>query len=303
MKKLLLGTVALAALAAPAMAADMGVRPAPAAYVAGTNWAGIYFGANGGYTWGTCNTGFSANPPPSPLGDYFTFGQGSTPNIMNVDAVGSFARHCNGWTGGGQVGFNLQHGSWVGGFEADFDAFRPRASATAVGTYGPTAGSANNNFVFTDSWGGGSSNWLSTFRGRVGVAPGTGNALFYATLGLAVAKLNFTGSFNDFQTSPPRASGGLANFQNINSTQMGVTAGGGIEYAITHNLSVKAEYLYLHLAANGESFALPTNGFGAGTCTGFCSYFHWNPTFTEHMVRVGVNYRFGLAPFVLGVTK
>jgi outer membrane immunogenic protein len=165
------------------------------------------------------------------------------------------------------------------------------------------AGLANTNFVFTDSWGGGSSNWLSTFRGRVGVAPGTGNALYYATVGLAVAKLNFTGTFNDFTTSPPLTSSRLANFQNINSTQMGVTAGGGIEYAITHNLSVKAEYLYLHLAANGESFALATNGNLNCAGGGFCSYFHWNPTYTEHMVRVGVNYRFGLAPFVLGVTK
>ena len=54
MKKILLGTVALLALAAPALAADLGARPytkAPPPIVSVYDWGGFYIGANGG--WGS----------------------------------------------------------------------------------------------------------------------------------------------------------------------------------------------------------------------------------------------------------
>ena len=54
MKKLLLGSVALAALGAgaPAIAADFGVAPRAVAYVAGTNWTGCHNGGAVGTTRG-----------------------------------------------------------------------------------------------------------------------------------------------------------------------------------------------------------------------------------------------------------
>ena len=55
MKKFLLGTVALVALAAPASAADLGARPyvkAPAADRRVCDWTGFYVGVNGGWGWG-----------------------------------------------------------------------------------------------------------------------------------------------------------------------------------------------------------------------------------------------------------
>src|SRR5260221_4960389 len=60
MKKFLLGTVALVAIAAPAAAADLAARPytkAPAMIAAVYDWSGFYIGANGG--WGSsrnCST-------------------------------------------------------------------------------------------------------------------------------------------------------------------------------------------------------------------------------------------------------
>ena len=52
MKKFLLGTVALLALAAPASAADLGPYKAPPPMVAMVyDWSGFYIGANGG--WGS----------------------------------------------------------------------------------------------------------------------------------------------------------------------------------------------------------------------------------------------------------
>jgi len=62
MKKILLGTVAAAALgmaAAPASAADLAARPytkAPPPMVAPIyDWSGFYIGINGGYAWGRSN--------------------------------------------------------------------------------------------------------------------------------------------------------------------------------------------------------------------------------------------------------
>ena len=58
MKKLLLGTVALAALGASANAADMRARPLVAAAVPYTTWTGCHVGGAVGNEWGTSG-GFS----------------------------------------------------------------------------------------------------------------------------------------------------------------------------------------------------------------------------------------------------
>ncbi|WP_315738113.1 MULTISPECIES: porin family protein [unclassified Bradyrhizobium] len=87
MKKILLATVALAALAAPAAAADLAARPtytkAPVAAPVLT-WTGFYIGAMGGYA--------------------------------NEDA--DFAAMKGGFAGG-TVGYNWQQGAVVFGLEAD----------------------------------------------------------------------------------------------------------------------------------------------------------------------------------------
>src|SRR5260370_38332004 len=68
MKKLAIAFTAIAALTAPAFAADMPVRtpvsvPAPVAYA--PSWTGCYVGGGGGYGhWNEGNTGFIDGPPP-----------------------------------------------------------------------------------------------------------------------------------------------------------------------------------------------------------------------------------------------
>ncbi|CAL77759.1 putative outer-membrane protein, putative secreted protein [Bradyrhizobium sp. ORS 278] len=88
MKKILLATVALAALAAPAAAADLAARPtytkAPVLAPVPT-WAGFYLGAFGGYA--------------------------TTDNGGVLSPKGGFA--------GGTIGYNWQSGAWVYGLEAD----------------------------------------------------------------------------------------------------------------------------------------------------------------------------------------
>ena len=103
MKKFLLATVGLIALgmAAPASAADMAVKAAPAPYVAPIyNWTGFYIGGNGG--WGQSNS------------------------CLNFDGFGifGFADGCASRSGGlvgGQIGYRWQASQWVFGVEAQGD--------------------------------------------------------------------------------------------------------------------------------------------------------------------------------------
>src|SRR5215212_5250219 len=107
MKKLTLALAAATALiSAPALAADLGVRPmakAPAyvAPVAYANWNGFYIGAQVGYQWGRNRE-------------------------RDFDALGftGFAQDwdSDGIVGGVHAGFNFQTGVIVWGIEGDIEA-------------------------------------------------------------------------------------------------------------------------------------------------------------------------------------
>ncbi len=75
-----------------------------------------------------------------------------------------------------------------------------------------------------------------SIRGRVGIA--WDRALLYATGGVAFS--GFNNSITD-TTGFVAPAGTSASFSN---TRVGWTVGGGIEYAITNNWSVRAEYRY-----------------------------------------------------------
>jgi outer membrane immunogenic protein len=114
MKKMLLGTVAFAALiVGPAMAADLGVRPVYKTPVAVPSWTGFYVGLNIGGSIGANSSTDSAvlngpgTAPATPLG----------PNVLFADA---FRHTPTGWVFGGQVGYNWQMSSFVVGLEADW---------------------------------------------------------------------------------------------------------------------------------------------------------------------------------------
>jgi outer membrane immunogenic protein len=77
--------------------------------------------------------------------------------------------------------------------------------------------------------------------------------------------------------------------------------GAGAEAAIDRNWSVKVEYLYMDLGNIGSSGATattatnalntPSQGFNTVTTTTLTSAF--TTRFTDNIVRVGVNYRWG----------
>jgi outer membrane immunogenic protein len=153
----------------------------------------------------------------------------------------------DGWLVGGTVGYNWQAlGSpWVFGLEGDIawtdirDSFANATCVTGCETR---------------------LNWLGTARGRIGYA--WDRFMVYGTGGAA---------FGDIEANV----GGLAG---TSDTNVGWTAGAGIEGAIGANWTAKVEYLYVDLGSVGC---------GATSC-GVPA----NVDFTTNVVRGGLNYRF-----------
>lgn len=271
MKKFILGAVALFAFAAPAVAADLAARPytkAPAYVDPGYNWSGFYVGLNAGGAWGRSDA--STSTIFSPTGYFAT----SSPGAIGV--AGNQRINSAGFTGGLTAGYNWQVSNFVYGLESDFNYFGLKKSTSASGIYpccAPTGFTVNSTV---------SSDWLLTFRPRVGIA--ANNWLFYVTGGLAVANVKSNFSFTDtFATAAESAS--------ISKTKVGWTVGGGTEYALMNGWSVKAEYLYVdlgrdtttstNLTAFTPAIAFPTN-----------VYTH-SADLRANIVRAGINYKFG----------
>jgi len=109
--------------------------------------------------------------------------------------------------------------------------------------------------------------WISTVTGRVGWA--WDRALFYGKAGVAWAPFKYDNP----------CGGCITKDYSSSETRSGWTVGGGIEYALVPNWSVKLEYDYLN--------------FGHSTL-----FFPGSPPFTEiianriNEVKVGLNYRF-----------
>jgi outer membrane immunogenic protein len=122
---------------------------------------------------------------------------------------------------------------------------------------GPVVFGLETDFDYRSGFGSGG--FLGTARGRLGYA--FSNAwLLYATGGLA-----YGNTFNDNSYL----------FNSGNSMRVGWTVGGGLEYAVNRNWSIRTEYLYVDLGKSNLS-----------------AYGLAPPRSQSHLVRLGVNYRF-----------
>jgi outer membrane immunogenic protein len=120
MKKLLLAGLAIGALIAPAMAADMPVKAPPPPLF---SWTGFYLGANAGF--GTIRD--QALPYCiNPLG--VVMGVGCS------DVFGGRVRG-DGFLGGGQAGYNWQVGHWVLGVETDIQGGDVKGTDVVTGPF------------------------------------------------------------------------------------------------------------------------------------------------------------------------
>jgi outer membrane immunogenic protein len=267
--------VAVAALTAvgavAAQAADLPTRkeaPAPVFVPPPFTWTGFYVGVNAGGIWPSGSRSASLFAPAAfafPVSTFFPGGLGS---------------QSAGFIGGGQAGYNWQTGAFVLGVETDFDGSTLSKSFNNVGTPFTTAGALTGDFLTVN--GKTSLTWLGTTRGRVGFVVTPDNRLMiYGTGGVAYGGGNSQFTAFDHTT-------GSVWTGNPSKTRVGWVIGGGVEYAITNNITIKGEYLYADLGSssfNSLGNAASAIAFPGVSVTGKVAY-------NASIFRAGVNYKF-----------
>jgi outer membrane immunogenic protein len=266
-----------------ALAADLPVRTytkAPVYVDPGYNWSGFYVGGNLGYSWGRAATDGTQTGTQS-VSVFTAFSGIIRPGFPVVTPLATTPvtgrANVNGFLGGGQAGYNWQRGTWLFGLETDIQGTGERGSSDVC----LVAGCATGTGLFTANY---KLDWFGTARGRIGILP-TDRVLLYATGGLAYGEVSATAPLIPLSWG---------------STRAGWTVGAGAEAAIDHNWSIKLEYLYMDLGNVGGNSTTATNvvtqlgvpiRFNTVTTTALTSAF--NTRFTDNILRVGVNYRFG----------
>jgi len=270
MKKVLFGALAAAAIVASGYAS---ATEAP-------NWSGFYAGVNIGGGW---SNNRSVNYSPNDEFSAFFLGF-----LQGAPAPASF--NSSGVLGGLQLGYNWQFNrTWLAGLETDFDWSGIKGSGSSGGTT-----QAGTPFIATVDE---QVNWFGTIRARLGYLP-TENLLTYVTGGFAYGQVHSTGNWinngapfgsHDAFFGVSCGGPGVACFSGSSSrVAPGWTAGGGFEYAVLKNITLKAEYLYVSLDSKSmsETAVIPFHG---TTATSFFA----NYSVTGFSVaRAGFNYRF-----------
>jgi outer membrane immunogenic protein len=284
MKQLAFALVTIGMLAgAPAFAADMAVKAPPPPPAPATTWTGFYVGGNGG--WG------GKDPK-------VTF----TPNDVLLAATtcgGTFGGTCapqasfnlNGALGGVQIGYNQQiNQTWLLGWEADFDWSNLKGTGISNFQLATTPGQlvASENV-----------DWFGTVRARVGLLP-LNNLLLFASGGLAYGKVGtqvglnspiteVNGSGHSYNCTNSGGTGTNCFLGNSSHIQAGFAVGTGAEYLIWHNVSVKAEYLYVNLGPGPATNVVAQATFGAPNPSSFTAGYS---VVDFHVVRGGINWKF-----------
>ncbi len=252
----IMGSLSAQFAGSPILANANAAAPAPA-----FTWTGVYLGGQIGYGWGDNNGNVS----------YATPGGLSGVNPLNGDASGVI--------GGAHAGYDLQLSNWVVGLEGSVDGTTVQKTTTIgfvdaavnLGGYFPYSGSVSSRVQ---------SPIQGSIRGRVGYAfdrlliYGTGGAAFggFAT-GLILGAVDLTGSYYAIGGHP--------------GTRVGWTAGGGLEYAIDNNWSVRSEYRYSDFGHFADLPVSPVAGLGYSA----------NRQLAQNQVQVGFSYKFdGFAP-------
>ena len=288
MKKLLLAGFAVGALVAPAFAADMPVPVAPVA-----NWSGMYVGVNGGYFEGAnnaVNVVGLPNPCSAPVAGCLT-----PPNYSNTSGLAATFNtpaKQKGVLYGGQIGLNSQIvPKIVVGVEADLQGVSNNNDSVTLGSVTPNANFPASPVVQSATLSS-KLDFLGTIRARAGYLV-TPSFLFYITGGLAYGKTEFSTSItqncNNTIAPIPCGSGPYAAAATDSLLRFGGTIGGGMEWLITQNWSVKAEYLYVGLGTSTVNFNLinPLAGLNFSSATVVSS-----THFSENVARAGLNYHF-----------
>jgi outer membrane immunogenic protein len=239
-----------ASAATPGLAADLPVAPAyrPPVYVAPNyDWTGFYFGGH--------------------VGGGLLLDQITTTTTTTFQNVGTVSRLSpSSFLAGGQVGVNWELAPVVIGLEGTWTwtniaGFQVTPSAVAAGT------SEGSNDA---------ARWYATATARIGYA--FNDVLLYAKGGGAFMRVDYGQEvLNSTVTST----------QDMTDSRIGYTVGAGIEWGITEQLSLKAEYDFLDFGTKTYSFD------GLSTAPGAAiGSFPVSIRSMLHAFTLGINYRF-----------
>ena len=276
MRSFLLSTAAggalLATAAVTAGAADMAVRVAPEPVYTPVpifTWTGFYIGANAGAAWreDDQDKGFRY----SDIGVAFLGGSGTGDDRNDVS-----------FTGGLTVGANWQFNQVVLGLEGDINYI----DRDVLDRFGGVAFTVANRPGVTFTVVGGDEdegNWLGTLRSRAGLA--WDRFLVYGTAGLAFIDEGDAHAFSVVGRDPAGRVVVNTGFTSDGNTNLGWTAGAGAEVGLTSNISVKLEYLYTRFDPVDTIDPIASTAVGAPVV--------FEQERDSHIVRVGVNFKFG----------
>jgi outer membrane immunogenic protein len=218
MKTIFAGIALAALVAAPALAADLPARPAPAPYKApppvyvGYSWTGCFLGGNGGGVWVKKDYSYTTG------------------------AIAAGTHDANSWLAGVQVGCDYQFaGGFVIGIQGDYDW--ANASGSHVDVFGVTHASNTKS--------------LASVTGRLGYA--WDRFLLYVRGGGAWERDNYT-----LTVPAIVGAAVIPGFAaTASETRSGWTVGIGGEYAFTNWLSGFVEYDYYDFGTRTNNFVNP----------------------------------------------
>ncbi len=226
----------------PALVAKAPVgAPAPA-----YSWTGLYVGGHLGGAWGNDDWSFPGDPINS-VAQRPTGIPAVSPPFRNVQAaiqngyqgptvgpfdVSSGSNSASGWLAGAQIGYNYQIQNWVLGVEGEASWTNLKGS-----NLDPIHPDINQN----------STDFVGVLGGRLGYA--WDRLMVYGKAGGAWANTQYSVFSNTTFTvsnSPQRVTvtpGMMVDDATVN--RFGFMLGAGVEYALTPQWSIKAEYEYL----------------------------------------------------------
>jgi outer membrane immunogenic protein len=238
------------------------------------HWSGVYIGGNGGYGWSNSSVAYFPNDPAS------------RQIACGGRCIPSTDFRMDGALAGGQIGVNWQiNALWLIGAEADYQWSNFEGSgSTSFRLAGGKASTLADERVRS----------FGTIRARMGVIAAS-PLLLYGTGGIAYGRINE--SFSSFGTGSASmggfsyncSAGGPSCFAGSSSqTAWGWTAGAGAELAISNNITVKTEFLYVDLSAPRGTITAQSASVGT-TPAAFTATFS-----SAHLalVRAGVNFKY-----------
>ena len=163
-----------------------------------------------------------------------------------------------GFTGGLSAGYSMQSGRFVGGLEGDLNFVGTGATINTGFAPDPSVTQLQSTI-----------DWNSHWRARAGYA--FDRTLFFVAGGVAVAGVDIKAFDN--------ATGAVAAWSD---TRIGWTLGGGVEYRVAPQASVRLEYLYDNYGA--KTLAAQT--------VGSIAFPSRDSKLDSHTLRAGVHWHF-----------